>query len=57
MVIFDYLQWLVAERGINSNTEGVVTRSMIALAKFLFHSRSRVKPGDGQQPCELNPKP
>jgi len=41
-VVFDYVQWLTGERGVNVRTEGIVLRSIMAAAKFLYHAESTV---------------
>ena len=52
-VIFEYLNWLATERQVSSQTQALVIRSMVATAKFLYHSSSTVRKGDGQSACEF----
>jgi hypothetical protein len=42
-VAFDYMQWLQNERGVNVRTIGLVIRSIMSAAKFLYHDVSKVK--------------
>lgn len=39
---FDYIMWLLRERKITRQTEGLVARSLMRLAMFLYHSESKV---------------
>lgn len=41
-MVFDYVQWLTRERGVNVRTEGVVIRSIMAAAKCLWRNESKV---------------
>ena len=47
---FAYVQWLTKERAISVRTEGLVLRAVMAAAKFLYHSQSRVQAGSGDKP-------
>lgn len=47
-VAFDYIQWLTEERSLSVSTEGLVIRSIMSAAKFLYHSQSTVGPSPGQ---------
>jgi hypothetical protein len=40
---FDYIMWLLRERKITRQTEGLVARSLMRLAMFLYHSESKVR--------------
>jgi hypothetical protein len=51
-VAFDYLQWLRTERGVAVRTEGVVVRSIMAAAKFLYHPDSNVVANSGDKPYQ-----
>lgn len=42
-IAFEYIQWLVDERDINVRTEGLVVRSIMQAAKFLYHQQSTVQ--------------
>ena len=42
-VAFEYMQWLQNERGVNVRTLGLVIRSIMSAAKFLYHDVSRVR--------------
>jgi hypothetical protein len=42
-VAFEYIQWLGREKSISVRTEGLVVRSVMQLAKFLYHSDSTVR--------------
>ena len=43
-VAFDYMQWLQSERGVNVRTLGLVIRSIMSAAKFLYHNVSKARP-------------
>jgi hypothetical protein len=44
VVAFDYMQWLQSERGVNVRTLGLVIRSIMSAAKFLYHDDSKARP-------------
>ena len=46
---FDYCQWLVTERNINVRTELMVMRSILYVAKFLYHDLSEVRPNSSSE--------
>ncbi|GAB4819278.1 hypothetical protein N2152v2_006324 [Parachlorella kessleri] len=48
-VAFDYLQWLVSERGIGVRTERMALRAIQQAAKFLYHEESKVRAGSGDR--------
>ncbi|KAL3135319.1 hypothetical protein ABBQ32_007514 [Trebouxia sp. C0010 RCD-2024] len=48
-VAFDYMHWLAGERRISCTTEGVVIRSLMQMAKFLYHKGSSSQPLEGDK--------
>lgn len=47
---FNYSQWLVKERQIAVRTELLVLRSILYMAKYLYHSESQIVAGGGDRP-------
>lgn len=49
-IAFDYIQWLYRERDISVRTEGLVVRSVMAAAKWLYHDESVMEVASGDKP-------
>lgn len=49
VVAFEYLQWLAQEHNINASTEGLVIRSLMQMAKSLYHKGSSSQPLEGDK--------
>lgn len=50
ILAFEYMQWLSEERNISTSTEGIVLRSLMQMAKFLYHKGSTSQPAEGDKP-------
>lgn len=46
---FNYTQWLIKERNIAVRTELLVLRSVLFVAKFVYHDQSQIVPGSGDK--------
>ena len=51
-VTFRYCQWLQGVREVAATTETLALRSIMQVAKFLYHSQSQARPAEGDKSCK-----